>query len=57
MTLNSSQSVLRPLRSSWNPVMTTVGNKTVEDKVHEGSKSALSQKLMKFCYSMCVCLP
>ena len=28
-----------------------------KDKVHEGSKLALSQKLMKFCYIVCVCLP
>ena len=29
----------------------------IKDKVHEGSKLALSQKLMKFCYIVCVCLP
>ena len=29
----------------------------IKDKVHEGSKSALLQKLMKFGYIVCVCLP
>ena len=36
---------------------TPLVNVSLKDKVHEGSKLALSQKLMKFCYIVCVCLP